>query len=49
MMGQLVQKQATILAYIDVFYVCAFAAMLMIPIVLIVVRRVQLHGRAVAH
>ena len=43
--GQMIQMQSTILAYIDVFYVCAIAAALMIPIVLIVVRRVM-HTRS---
>jgi DHA2 family multidrug resistance protein len=40
--GQMVQSQATIMAYIDVFHVCAIAAALMIPLVLILVRRVQI-------
>jgi len=44
MIGQMVRTQATILAYIDVFHVCAIVAALMIPLVLIVVRRVHLHG-----
>jgi hypothetical protein len=48
MMGQLIQTQATILAYIDVFHVCAVAAAVMIPLVLIMVRRVQIQGRAAA-
>lgn len=39
--GQIIQTQATILAYIDVFYVCAVAAAVMIPLVLVMVRRVQ--------
>ena len=41
----------TIMAYIDVFYVCAIAAAVMIPLVLILVRRVQIHGgqAAVGH
>jgi MFS transporter, DHA2 family, multidrug resistance protein len=46
--GQLVRMQATILAYIDVFYVCAITAAVMIPLVLILVRRVQIQGPAVA-
>jgi MFS transporter, DHA2 family, multidrug resistance protein len=48
--GHLVQIQATILAYIDVFQLCAIVAAIMIPIVLILVRRVQI-GRvsAAAH
>jgi DHA2 family multidrug resistance protein len=40
--AHLVQSQATLLAYIDVFHVCAVAAAIMIPIVLIMVRRVQI-------
>ena len=46
--GTAVQSQVTILAYIDVFYVCAIAAALMIPLVRILVRHVQLHRGAVA-
>jgi DHA2 family multidrug resistance protein len=46
MIGQMVRTQATILAYIDVFHVCAIAAALMIPLVLILVRRVQIHAHA---
>jgi DHA2 family multidrug resistance protein len=40
--AHLVQTQATIMAYIDVFQVCAIVAALMIPLVLIMVRRVQI-------
>jgi MFS transporter, DHA2 family, multidrug resistance protein len=43
MIGQMVRTQATILAYIDVFHICAIVAALMIPLVLIVVRRVHIH------
>ena len=43
------RTQATILAYIDVFYVCAIAAALMIPLVLIMVRRVNSGISAVGH
>jgi MFS transporter, DHA2 family, multidrug resistance protein len=46
--GQLVQMQATILAYIDVFHVCAIAAAVMIPLVLLLVRRVNIHVPAAA-
>ena len=46
--GQLVQMQATILAYIDVFHVCAIAAAIMIPLVLLLVRRVNLHAPTAA-
>jgi MFS transporter, DHA2 family, multidrug resistance protein len=45
-MGQLVQTQASILAYIDVFHVCAIAAAVMIPLVLVLVRRVNIHAPA---
>jgi len=48
LIGQMIQSQATLLAYIDVFYVWAIAAALMIPVVLILVRRVQIRGHAVA-
>jgi MFS transporter, DHA2 family, multidrug resistance protein len=48
LIGQLIATQATILAYIDVFYVCAIVAAVMIPLVLILVRRVQSQGQAVA-
>jgi MFS transporter, DHA2 family, multidrug resistance protein len=44
--GQLVQMQATILAYIDVFHVCAIAAAAMIPLVLLLVRRINLRAPA---
>jgi len=44
--GQLVQMQATILAYIDVFHVCAIAAAVMIPLVLFLVRRINLSAPA---
>ena len=48
--SQLIETQATILAYIDVFHVCAIAAAVMIPLVLIMVRRVQTQGQmAVGH
>jgi DHA2 family multidrug resistance protein len=46
--GQLMRTQATILAYIDVFYVCSVVAALMIPLVLIMVRRVHLRRGAPA-
>src|SRR5271163_2580272 len=46
--GRIVQSQASILAYIDVFHVCAIVAALMIPIVLVLVRHVQLHRVAAA-
>jgi DHA2 family multidrug resistance protein len=46
--GQLVRTQATILAYIDVFYVWAIATALMIPLVLVLVRRVNLQASSVS-
>ncbi len=46
MIGQMIRQQATILAYIDVFHVCAVVAALMIPLVLIMVRRIRLGGHA---
>jgi MFS transporter, DHA2 family, multidrug resistance protein len=46
MIGQMLRTQATILAYIDVFHVCAIAAAVMIPLVLIMVRRTHIHGHA---
>jgi len=44
--GQLLETQATILAYVDVFHVCAIAAAVMIPLVLLLVRRINLHAPA---
>jgi DHA2 family multidrug resistance protein len=46
--GQIIQMQATILGYIDVFYVWAVTAALMIPLVLVLVRRVRVQGQAMA-
>jgi DHA2 family multidrug resistance protein len=48
MIGQMIHTQAAIMAYIDVFYVCAIAAALTIPLVLLMIRHVQLHGRPAA-
>jgi DHA2 family multidrug resistance protein len=45
-MGHMIQTQATIMAYIDVFHLCSVVAALMIPIVLIMVRRVQIRSGA---
>jgi DHA2 family multidrug resistance protein len=42
--GQLVRTQSTILAYIDVFHVCAIVAAIMIPLVLLLVRRINLRA-----
>ena len=42
--ARLLAVATAMLAYIDVFHVCAITAALMIPLVLLLVRRVQLHG-----
>jgi DHA2 family multidrug resistance protein len=42
--GRLVQMQATILAYIDVFHLCAITAALMIPLVLVLVRPINIRA-----
>jgi DHA2 family multidrug resistance protein len=44
LIGQMIRTQAALMAYIDVFYVCAIVAALMIPLVLLLVRRVQIQG-----
>ena len=44
MIGQMIQTQATILAYIDVFHVCSIAAAVMIPLVLLLVRRINIRA-----
>ena len=44
----IIRTQATILAYIDVFHLCAIAAALMIPLVLILVRRVNIRASSAA-
>jgi hypothetical protein len=38
----MIQTQATILAYIDVFQLSAIVAALMIPLVLVLVRRINI-------
>jgi len=48
LIGRLIRTQATLLAYIDVFHVCSIAAVVMIPLVLILVRRVQIQRGAAA-
>jgi DHA2 family multidrug resistance protein len=42
LIGQMIQTQATILAYIDVFQLSAIVAALMIPLVLVLVRRINI-------
>jgi DHA2 family multidrug resistance protein len=51
LIGQMIRTLAALMAYIDVFYVCAITAALMIPLVLLLVRRVQIQGgrAAVGH
>ena len=44
LMGQIIRTQATILAYIDVFHLCAITAALMIPLVLVLVRRINIRA-----
>src|SRR6516164_2774767 len=44
LMGQIINTQATILAYIDVFHLCAITAALMIPLVLVLVRRINIRA-----
>ena len=46
--GQMIQTQATLLAYIDVFHLCAITAALMIPLVLVLVRRVNIGATSAA-
>ena len=46
--GQLVSGQASLLAYIDIFYTWAIFAALLVPIVLLLIRRVSGSGHAAA-
>ena len=46
--GRMIETQATIMAYADVFQLCAIVAAIMIPMVLIMVRRVQIGQASVA-
>jgi DHA2 family multidrug resistance protein len=48
LIGQMIQTQATILAYIDVFHLCAIVAALMIPLVLVLVRRINMGDSSTA-
>ena len=48
LIGQIIRTQATILAYIDVFHLCAITAALMIPLVLVLVRRVNIRASSAA-
>jgi DHA2 family multidrug resistance protein len=47
--GQIIDGQATLLAYIDVFYTWAIFAALLVPVVLLLIGRVSGAPRAVAH
>ena len=48
LIGQMIKSQATILAYIDVFHVCAIVAALMTPLVLVLVRRINIRASSAA-
>ena len=48
-LAQQVQAQASLLAYIDVFWGFAMAAALLIPVALVVLRSVEHHGAQIAH
>jgi DHA2 family multidrug resistance protein len=48
LIGQMIQTQATILAYIDVFHLCAIVAASMIPLVLVLVRRINMGDSSTA-
>jgi MFS transporter, DHA2 family, multidrug resistance protein len=46
--GQLVSGQASLLAYIDIFYTWAIFAAILVPVVLVLIRRVHGSGHAAA-
>jgi MFS transporter, DHA2 family, multidrug resistance protein len=46
--GQLINGQASLMAYIDVFHTWAIFAALLVPVVLLLIRRVSSSGRATA-
>jgi DHA2 family multidrug resistance protein len=48
LIGQIIRTQATILAYIDVFYLSAITAAVMIPLVLVLVRRINIRAASAA-
>jgi MFS transporter, DHA2 family, multidrug resistance protein len=48
-LGQLVQDQSSLLAYIDVFWCFAVVAALLIPLALLVLRAIRQHAAAVSH
>jgi MFS transporter, DHA2 family, multidrug resistance protein len=48
LIGQMVSSQATLLAYIDVFYTWAIFAAVLVPVVLIAIKRVSGSARAAA-
>jgi MFS transporter, DHA2 family, multidrug resistance protein len=47
--GQMVASQATLLAYIDVFYTWAIFTALLVPVVLLAIKRVSGSSRTAAH
>ncbi len=46
--GQLINQQASLMAYIDVFHTWAIFAAMLVPVVLLLIRRVEPGGRAAA-
>ena len=44
LIGQIIRTLATILAYVDVFHLFAITAALVIPLVLVLVRRVNIRA-----
>jgi MFS transporter, DHA2 family, multidrug resistance protein len=47
--GQVIERQATLLAYIDVFWVAGVFAALMVPLALLLLRRVDTHAAPAVH
>jgi DHA2 family multidrug resistance protein len=47
--GQTIDRQASLLAYIDVFWVAGAFAAVMVPLVLLLLHRVDTHGAPAAH
>ena len=47
--GQLIQRQATMLAYMDVFWISAIFAAVLVPVVLLLLRRIDLQTARGAH
>jgi DHA2 family multidrug resistance protein len=47
--GQMIERQAALLAYIDVFWIAAAFSALMVPLALLLLRRVDTQGAPVVH